>query len=100
MLLQGQLERPLGWRESVTLPEALAEYESRIGPVWTYSCNLSGDSQGSQADPKNKRVMLVSGFSEKIMDLFRQFEGIEDAETEGKSIPSIDQIRERYLVRD
>ena len=89
-----------GGGESVTLPEALAEYESRIGPVWTYSCNLSGDSQGSQADPKNKRVMLVSGFSEKIMDLFRQFEGIEDAETEGKSIPSIDQIRERYLVRD
>lgn len=78
------------------LATLFAQYHSRHPETWMYSINLSGDSLGSQMDPRNPRVCLLSGFSENIFRLFGEIEGITDVE--GKGIPAIEDLKKRYLV--
>lgn len=82
---------------TISLPEVLEGYRRRGCDPFVYSVNLSGDSQGSQADPRNPKVCLVSGFSERIFDLMRQFEGGEEGE---ENLPVIEQLRAKYKIKD
>ena len=80
----------------ISLPQALLEYSRRVTHPYVYSVNLTDDSQGSQVSPNDPKALLVSGFSEKIFDLMVQFEaGGEDM----RSIPALEQIRGRYLIK-
>jgi uncharacterized protein YueI len=51
----------------------------------------------AQVDPKNKRVQLLGGWSEKVFNLITTFEGVEN----GTGVPTIEELRKRYsLIKD
>lgn len=75
------------------------EYRRRVNPdVKYYSVNMAGHGQ-SQIDPLEKNALLISGWSESIFTLFREFEGLQEASKEKNvEIPSIELLRERFKV--
>ena len=74
----------------------MEEYRRTVNPdVKYYSINMQGNGQ-SQADPKDKNTLLISGWSESIFTVMREFEELID-ET-GKQVPSINLLRERFKV--
>lgn len=80
-----------------SLPELFSKYHKKHPDTFMYSINLASDSFGSQMDPKNPKVHLLSGFSENIFKLFGEIEGVvTPGATTG--IPSLQQLREKYLV--
>ena len=78
------------------LPEAILKYKEVHGKTFVYSINLSSDSQGSQADPGDPTNCLVSGYSPKVFDLIRDFEGGEEGQE--TPIPTLDQIRGKFII--
>jgi len=81
------------------LGQLLEKYRRTVNPVAKYySINMQGHGQ-SQADPKNKNTLLLSGWSETLFTLMREFEGLKDeAGDQNKEIPSIELLRERFKV--
>lgn len=81
------------------LPESFKKYTHLFPDTFLYSINLSKDSQGSQMDPKNKRVCLLSGFSESIFNTFIEFEEGNKEKGKSKSLPTIEILREKYKIK-
>lgn len=81
------------------LGQLLEKYRRTVNPVAKYfSINMQGHGQ-SQADPKDKNTLLLSGWSETLFTLMREFEGLKDAAgDQNKEIPSIELLRERFKV--
>jgi hypothetical protein len=81
------------------LGELLQRYRMTVNPeVKYYSINMQGHGQ-SQADPKDKNTLLLSGWSESLFTLMREFEGLKDESgDQNKEIPSIDLLRERFRI--
>lgn len=79
----------------------LEEYRRIVNPdAYFYSINMAGHGQ-SQADPQDDKTLLMSGWSEAIFTLIREFEGLQEAASEeGKDtiVPSIELLRERFKV--
>jgi hypothetical protein len=96
-----------GWgrRSEYETPAVLVQrYQKQINPnVWVYSINLAG-AVDTQVDPQNPRVHLLSGWSEKLLDLIVQLEGKEKttvqtaqlSEAEKAVLPTIEVLREKY----
>ncbi|MHA2274223.1 MAG: TROVE domain-containing protein [Candidatus Kariarchaeaceae archaeon] len=96
-----------GWgrRSEYETPAVLVQrYQKQINPnVWVYSINLAG-AVDAQVDPQNPRVHLLSGWSEKLLDLIVQLEGKEKttvqtaqlSEAEKAVLPTIEVLREKY----
>jgi len=81
------------------LGQLLEEYRRTVNPdVKYYSINMSGQDQ-SQVDPLDKNALLISGWSESIFTLVREFEGLKtDGEKKDASVPAIELLRERFKV--
>jgi len=78
------------------LGQLLNKYRMTVNKdVKYYSINMAGHGQ-SQVDPMDKNSLLISGWSEAIFTLIRDFEGMKDES--GKDVPSIDLLRERFRV--
>jgi len=79
------------------LGQLLEEYRRTVNPdVKYYSINMSGQDQ-SQVDPLDKNALLISGWSESIFTLIREFEGLKtDGEKQDVSVPAIELLRERF----
>jgi hypothetical protein len=74
----------------------LQKYKMSVNKdVKFYSINMAGHGQ-SQADPKDKNTLLISGWSESIFTLIREFEGLKTES--GKEVPSIELLRERFKI--
>ena len=59
---------------------------------------MSGLDQ-SQVDPLDSDSLLISGWSEAIFTLIREFEGLQaTGQSEDKPIPAIELLRERFKV--
>ena len=75
--------------------EMVDVYRQKVNPnVSVYSVNLSGHAQ-SQFRPGGERTHLLSGWSEKIVDLVRQLEGQGEVEP-NRAVPAIEVLRQRY----
>ncbi|MBI5512338.1 MAG: TROVE domain-containing protein [Deltaproteobacteria bacterium] len=83
----------------------LARYRARVNhDVAVHSVNLSGYGQ-SQADPKDRRTQLLSGWSETLISRMRAFEGhdtsLDANDGEGAAarlatVPTLEQLRALY----
>lgn len=81
---------------SSSLPESIEKYTRLFPNTFYYSINLSKDSHGSQMNPENKKVCLLSGFSESIFNMFINFE--EGNKDKNKTLPTIEILREKYQI--
>lgn len=79
----------------------LNEYRRTVNPdARYYSINMAGHGQ-SQMDPQDDKTLLISGWSESIFTLIREFEGLQEAAVEEggeTAVPSIDLLRERFKI--
>lgn len=62
--------------------------------TWFHSVFLNGYGD-SPANPRDAKVNLVSGFSEKVFDMLLQAEGVLDPAT-APQLPTIEQIRQKW----
>ena len=63
---------------------------------FVYSVNLSGHGQ-SQLRPHDDRTHLLSGWSEKLLDMIREIEaGRKEEPDQGVEVPAIEVLRSRY----
>jgi hypothetical protein len=90
-----------GYGRSESLVSLLTRYRAEVNKgTFYYSINLRGGDQ-AQMDPQNKHTLLLSGFSEKVFNLFAQFEevgGVQESEKGERVIPTIDELRSRYRL--
>lgn len=85
-----------GW-DTQHLPVRFKQYQAKFPDTFFYSINLAGNTSGSQMDPNNKKVCLLSGYSENIFKLFSSFEdGVTESETGEKQIPTMEELRKIY----
>lgn len=81
-------QRRIGGNLSVAT--GLRDYKNKINrDVWVHSVNLNAHDSGAQVAGDERRVNLVSGFSDKILSLFLEAEG-------GAEIPTLSYIRENF----
>lgn len=64
---------------------------------WVYSVNLAGYGQ-SQLRPGDNRTHLLSGWSEKLLDMIRDLEAGRNPGEDGPEVevPAIEILRSRY----
>ncbi len=79
--------------------EAVEAYRKWAGKdTWVHSINIAGTVQ-SQMSEKDKNVNLLSGFSDKILDMICAAEGIVDGKVDkSRAVPPIEKIREKYVL--
>lgn len=78
----------------------IQKYQNKINPdAYIFSINIAG-AKDAQVDPKNPRVHLLSGWSEKIVDLLVQLEGKQKVQTSKAdyTIPTMDLLRQQYKM--
>ncbi len=83
--------------KKATMRSMVDRYRQAVNPdCWVYSVNLSGHGQ-SQLRPNDKRTHLLSGWSEKLLDLMRDIEAGKFEEDGPKiEVPAIEVLRDRY----
>ena len=80
-----------------TVQSMIDVYHRAVNPaVWVYSVNLSGHQQ-SQLRPGGYHTHLLSGWSEKLLELVWQLEN-EGEQGPHRMGPALDLLRERYRV--
>lgn len=87
------------------LPRAFADYKSKVCHPYLHSVNLSQDSQGSQADPSDPKVNLVSGYTEAVIRSIAIAEGlvplaatVEGPQGESSLEALLQSILEKYIA--
>lgn len=83
--------------KKATMQSMVDRYRQAVNPnCWVYSVNLSGHGQ-SQLRPKDARTHLLSGWSEKLLNMIRELEAGK-AEDDGPpvEVPTIEVLRDRY----
>ena len=72
-------------------------FRQTVNPdCFVYSVNLSGHGQ-SQLRPKDERTHLLSGWSEKLLDMIRDLEASQTEQAEPSvEVPTIEVLRGRY----
>lgn len=84
--------------KKATIQSMVDKYRQTVNPkCFVYSINLNGHGQ-SQLRPDDERTYLLSGWSEKLINLIRALEtGAAHGEsTEPVEVPAIDILRSRY----
>lgn len=89
------LEKYFG--KKATMQSMVDRYRQAINKdCYVYSVNLSGHGQ-SQLRPNDDRTHLLSGWSEKLLDMIRDIEaGSSEKPEEAVEIPPIEVLRSRY----
>ncbi len=89
------LEKYFG--KKATMQSMVDRYRQTVNPnCAVYSVNLSGYGQ-SQLRPGDNRTHLLSGWSEKLVDMIRDLEGGDSNESEKVvEVPVIEVLRSRY----
>lgn len=82
-----------GWGYSGNVADVWQRYKrsKQSAKTWLHSVNLQGYGD-SVVDAKNEKVNLVGSFSEKIIQMLLQTEGVMAEE----EIPTIEQIRQKF----
>ncbi|HZZ79992.1 MAG TPA: TROVE domain-containing protein [Gemmataceae bacterium] len=84
--------------KKATMQSMVARYRHAVNKdCFVYSVNLNGHGQ-SQLRPSGDRTYLLSGWSEKLVDMIRDLEGgkSEDASQPKVEVPTIEILRARY----
>lgn len=83
--------------KKATMQSMVDKYRQAVNPeCWVYSVNLSGHDQ-SQFRPNDKRTHLLSGWSEKLVDMIRDLEAGKVGECDTPvEVPAIEVLRGRY----
>lgn len=84
--------------KGATIQSMVDKYRQAVNPAcWVYSINLSGHGQ-SQLRPGDDRTHLLSGWSEKLLDMIRDLEAGRTPEENGQAVevPAIEVLRQRY----
>lgn len=83
--------------KKATMQSMVDRYRRAVNPdCYVYSINLSGHAQ-SQLRPGDARTHLLSGWSEKLVNMIREIEtGSSEAVEQGSPIPAIEVLRARY----
>jgi hypothetical protein len=82
------------------LADAWQNFAKKNPDCWLHSVHLNGYGD-SPVDPRNPKVNLISGFSEKIFGMLLETEGASSSESQterAKGLPTVDQIRENWKV--
>ncbi len=89
------LEEYFGKR--ATMQSMVDRYRETVNKnCFVYSVNLNGHGQ-SQLRPKDERTHLLSGWSEKLLDMIRDLEtGTTEQAAPGVEVPTIAVLRNRY----
>jgi hypothetical protein len=89
------LEKYFGKR--ATMQSMVDRFRQTVNPdCFVYSVNLSGHGQ-SQLRPGDNRTHLLSGWSEKLLDLVRDLEAGRPEKSEPNvQVPTIEVLRSRY----
>lgn len=78
------------------LPDAWQAFRKGGGKdAWLHSVHLNGYGDNA-IDPSDGKVSLISGFSEKIVNMMLQAEGVVGEDGEVVALPTIDQIRANW----
>lgn len=82
-----------GWYSDGNLADAWQKFRKHGGKdVWLHSVHLNGYGD-DPFSPGDKKVSLSSGFSEKIVNMMLQTEGVVGDDGEPVALPTIEQIR-------
>jgi hypothetical protein len=84
--------------KGATVQSMVDRYRQAVNPdCWVYSVNLSGHGQ-SQLRPGDDRTHLLSGWSERLLDLIRDLEAGTTPEEgcQPVEVPAIEVLRSRY----
>jgi hypothetical protein len=82
-----------GWSSS-TLCDNWARFKNGSPNTWLHSVHLNG--YGDSPVDEGDRINQVGGFSEKMLDMFLQVEGVgSDGED---SVPTLEQIRKKFAL--
>jgi hypothetical protein len=89
------LEKYFG--KGATMQSMVDRYRQAVNPsCFVYSVNLSGHGQ-SQLRPGDTRTHLLSGWSEKLLDMIRDLEaGRAEADAPSVEVPAVEVLRQRY----
>ncbi len=89
------LEKYFG--KKATMQSMVDRYRQAVNKdCFVYSVNLSGHGQ-SQLRPNDDRTHLLSGWSEKLLDMIRDIEaGVSDEPEKQVEVPAIEVLRVRY----
>ena len=92
------LEKYFG--KKATMQSMVDRYRQAVNKdCFVYSVNLSGHGQ-SQLRPNDDRTHLLSGWSEKLLDMIRDIEaGVSNEPEQAVEIPAIEVLRSRYQQR-
>lgn len=78
------------------LTDAWQRYRKHGGKnVWLHTVHLSGYGD-NPVSPDDTKVNMISGFSEKIVGMLLQVEGVVNEQGESVVVPTIEQIRENW----
>lgn len=82
----------------------IQKYQQKVNPeTFVFSINIAG-AKDAQVDPENPRVHLLSGWSEKLVDLVLQLEGKlktptpKTTQESVDSVPTMEVLRKRYKL--
>jgi hypothetical protein len=83
--------------KGATVASMVDRYRREVNPrAYVYSINLSGHGQ-SQLRPQDGRTHLLSGWSERLVDVVRDLEaGQANRPPEAATLPTIEALRARY----
>ena len=92
------LEKYFG--KKATMQSMVDRYRQAVNKdCFVYSVNLNGHGQ-SQLRPNDERTHLLSGWSEKLLDLIRDIEaGVSKEQEQAVEVPAIEVLRSRYQQR-
>ena len=84
--------------KNATMQSMVDRYRQGVNKnCFVYSVNLNGHGQ-SQLRPGDDRTHLLSGWSEKLLDMIRDIEaGVSDESVKAVEVPAIEVLRSRYL---
>ena len=83
--------------KNATMQSMVDRYRQAVNKnCFVYSVNLNGHGQ-SQLRPGDDRTHLLSGWSEKLLDMIRDIEaGVSDEPEKAVEVPAIEVLRSRY----
>lgn len=84
-----------GWGGGGTVADAWQSFRRKSPDTWLHSIHINGYGDSPVPRKGSGNVNLVSGFSEKVISMLLEVEGVLAAKEE-KPLPSIEQIREKW----
>jgi hypothetical protein len=84
------------WARFKNMADLWARFKKTSPNTWLHSIHLNGS--GDTPIDTDNRVNLVGGFSEKVVTMLLQAEGVL-AKTGQAALPTVEQVREKWSVK-